>query len=70
MSLLITLPFESTVYPLVLNLVANEENEERDSSTNDKGEKRLFNSFSFEDYAWRVYHERLLLKDPLIRYRV
>ncbi|BFG41058.1 hypothetical protein CerSpe_273320 [Prunus speciosa] len=35
------------------------------------GEKegRLFKSFSLEDYAWRVYHERLFLKDPLDRYR-
>ncbi|XP_052198473.1 gibberellin 2-beta-dioxygenase 2 [Diospyros lotus] len=29
-----------------------------------------FQTFSFEDYAWRVYHERLLLKDPLDRYRI
>ncbi|PQM36873.1 GDSL esterase/lipase [Prunus yedoensis var. nudiflora] len=35
------------------------------------GEKegRLFKSFSLEAYAWRVYHERLFLKDPLDRYR-
>lgn len=36
----------------------------------EEGERPLFRSFSFEDYAWRVYHERLLLKDPLDRYRI
>ncbi|KAL7146844.1 hypothetical protein ABFS83_06G069000 [Erythranthe nasuta] len=69
MSLLITLPSESTVSPLVIGLVADRE---CDSAGDDdrSSEPRLFNSFSFEEYAWRVYHERLLLKDPLIRYRV
>ncbi|KAI3907807.1 hypothetical protein MKW98_027119 [Papaver atlanticum] len=33
-------------------------------------DKRLFSSFSFEDYTWRVYHERLPFKDPLDRYRL
>ncbi|KAI3458570.1 hypothetical protein Pfo_015233 [Paulownia fortunei] len=69
MSLLITLPMDSTVVPLVPDIVANEEGGEHDSA-NDNRERRLFNSFSFEDYAWRVYHERVLLKDPLVRYRV
>lgn len=72
MSLLITLPLESTVSPLLRDLVANEElNGECDSvDDDDKREPRLFNPFSFEEYAWRVYHQRLLIKDPLIRYRV
>ena len=43
---------------------SKEEEEEEDD------ERPLFRSFSFEDYAWRVYHERLLLKDPLDRYRI
>ncbi|KAL9163851.1 hypothetical protein ABFS82_06G068200 [Erythranthe guttata] len=69
MSLLITLQLESTVSPLVIGLVADRE---CDSTGDDdrSSEAPLFNSFSFEEYAWRVYHERLLLKDPLIRYRV
>ncbi|KAI3988931.1 hypothetical protein MKX01_016502 [Papaver californicum] len=33
-------------------------------------DKKLFRSFHFEDYAWRVYHERLPFKDPLDRYRL
>ncbi|KAK6122028.1 hypothetical protein DH2020_044226 [Rehmannia glutinosa] len=74
-SLLITLPLESTVAPLVPGLAINgteEEQEDKEGSDSTKKplEKRLFNSFSFEDYAWRVYHERILLKDPLVRYRV
>ncbi|KAL3834831.1 hypothetical protein ACJIZ3_009567 [Penstemon smallii] len=79
MSLLITLPLESTVSPLlpgpaINNGIDEQENDEEshDISTNlmITGEERQFRSFSFEDYAWRVYHEHLLLKDPLIRYRV
>ncbi|KAL0401219.1 UNVERIFIED_CONTAM: hypothetical protein Slati_4151800 [Sesamum latifolium] len=69
MSLLITLPVDSTVSPLIPDLVENEEGGEHDSLNNNR-EQRVFDSFSFEDYAWRVYHERLLLKDPLVRYRV
>ena len=100
MSVLITLPLDSTVSPLTVpkeltvdglsnilsghNLedglqVVNEEEEEisSENKVNEIGtddspqkEKRLFKSFSFEDYAWRVYHERLPLKDPLDRYRI
>ncbi|KAK4385345.1 hypothetical protein Sango_2658500 [Sesamum angolense] len=69
MSLLITLPVDSTVSPLIPDLVENEEGGEHDSVNNNR-EQRLFNSFSFEDYAWRVYHEHLHMKDPLVRYRV
>ncbi|KAL0303837.1 UNVERIFIED_CONTAM: hypothetical protein Sradi_6251800 [Sesamum radiatum] len=69
MSLLITLPVDSTVSPLILDLVENEEGGEHDSLNNNR-EQRVFKSFSFEDYAWRVYHERLLLKDSLVRYRI
>lgn len=89
MSLLVSLPLESTVSPLlpaentivhgqddddgeggggeeeIIN--AGEKEERRD------GEKVKFRSISFEDYAWRVYHERLVIsspKDPLDRYRI
>ncbi|KAI3470890.1 hypothetical protein Pfo_027553 [Paulownia fortunei] len=75
MSLLITLPVESTVSPLIPDLAINgneedQEDEEGVDSTKKTGERRLFHSFSFEDYAWRVYHERILFKDTLVRYRV
>ncbi|KAK9700009.1 hypothetical protein RND81_08G210800 [Saponaria officinalis] len=43
----------------------NEGNEDDDENE----DIRVFNSFSFEDYAWRVYYERLHFKDPLDRYR-
>ncbi|CAI9762256.1 unnamed protein product [Fraxinus pennsylvanica] len=74
MSLLITLPIESTVSPLIPKLAINgieeQENEDDGHCSEDAGEERLFQSFCFEDYAWRVYHERLFLKDPLVRYRI
>uniref|UniRef100_A0A0R0GIZ7 Non-haem dioxygenase N-terminal domain-containing protein n=1 Tax=Glycine max TaxID=3847 RepID=A0A0R0GIZ7_SOYBN len=75
MSLLITLPTDSRVAPLLPKATCNKEQkeEEVDEESNDGGEeleKRVFNSFDFEDYAWRVYHERIIFKDPLDRYRV
>ncbi|XP_076930082.1 gibberellin 2-beta-dioxygenase 4-like [Bidens hawaiensis] len=72
MSLLVTLPLESTVSPLSLKVEIGcadlTDNCNKDVYEKSK-EERLFNSFSFEDYAWRVYHERVPLKDPLDRYR-
>ncbi|KAJ9175908.1 hypothetical protein P3X46_014408 [Hevea brasiliensis] len=83
MTLLVTLPTESTVSPLLPKPIINEENANNESEvaeeveeashgigSNSKEEGRLFSSFSFEDYAWRVYHEPLLLKDPLDKYRI
>ncbi|XP_031094880.1 2-oxoglutarate-dependent dioxygenase DAO [Ipomoea triloba] len=64
-TLLITLPLDSIVSPMLPNPEKDEEHEEEDSK-----EERMFNPFQFEDYAWRIYHERLLLKDPLLRYRL
>uniref|UniRef100_A0A5B7BFQ3 Putative gibberellin 2-beta-dioxygenase 8 n=1 Tax=Davidia involucrata TaxID=16924 RepID=A0A5B7BFQ3_DAVIN len=73
MSLLVTLPVDSIVSPLLPRLIVGggEEDEVKkdDYSSADTREDSLFNSFSFEDYAWRLYHERLPLKDPLDRYR-
>ncbi|KAK6933000.1 hypothetical protein RJ641_035894 [Dillenia turbinata] len=75
MTLLVSLPMESTIAPLVPAMLEDEAEDEADHGDEDKVHKRdqeraVFRSFSFEDYAWRVYHERLLLKDPLDRYRV
>lgn len=64
MALLVTLPLESTVTPLLPKSPPPVDDGENNS------ESPMFNPFSFEDYAWRVYHERLLLKDPLVRYRL
>ncbi|CAK9173540.1 unnamed protein product [Ilex paraguariensis] len=76
MSLLMTLPVDSTVSPLLLPR-ATGSNKQDEANREDNGdcdntieERVLFNSFSFEDYAWRVYHEQIILKDPLARYRV
>ncbi|KAI4306467.1 hypothetical protein L6164_029742 [Bauhinia variegata] len=73
MSLLLTLPAETTVAPLLLKTIVDkieEEEDQEDNSEDEEGEKKMFKSFSFEDYAWRVYHERLHFNDPLDRYRV
>ncbi|XP_058181034.1 gibberellin 2-beta-dioxygenase 2 [Rhododendron vialii] len=82
MSLLVTLPLEATVSPLLIprstpadakdSQVDHNEDDGGSSSSTDTFESstRAFNSFCFEDYAWRVYHERLPSKDPLDRYRV
>ncbi|XP_019433687.1 PREDICTED: uncharacterized protein LOC109340444 [Lupinus angustifolius] len=80
MSLLITLPTETNVAPLlpkatIGNISINDQNEkeeeEEEGNNGGNGElERVFNSFDFEDYAWRIYHERLYLKDPLDRYRI
>ena len=80
MSLFVTLPSESTVSPLLPKVIADGVNAKEDEIGEDeeqddihsicKTERRLFSSFSFEDYAWRVYHETLLFKDPLDRYRI
>lgn len=89
MILLVTLPIDSIVSPLIPKLDNNNnsnngddaENTEDNNNNNniegqgqthdDEEERKLFESFSFEDYAWRVYHERLLFKDdPLDRYRI
>ncbi|KAE9614990.1 hypothetical protein Lal_00048161 [Lupinus albus] len=80
MSLLITLPIESNVVPLLpkatignINIKDQKEKDEEEEEGNNGDNEELenvFNSFDFEDYAWRVYNERLYLKDPLDRYRV
>ncbi|TMW92541.1 hypothetical protein EJD97_012885 [Solanum chilense] len=75
MTLLVTLAHENTVSPL-LPIKSPSLSEDDDGLGNNDSktiaveeESRMFNSFSFDDYAWRVYHERLILKDPLVRYR-
>ena len=77
MSLLVTLPLESTVSPLLPRAVVISNHDDTDQNDNQNQddqnesiEESMFSSFSFEDYAWRVYHERVHLKDPLDRYRI
>ncbi|PWA39072.1 2-oxoglutarate (2OG) and Fe(II)-dependent oxygenase superfamily protein [Artemisia annua] len=77
MSLLVTLPLESTVSPLLPRAVVISNHDDTDDNDNQNQddqnesiEESMFSSFSFEDYAWRVYHERVHLKDPLDRYRI
>ncbi|TVU36696.1 hypothetical protein EJB05_18640, partial [Eragrostis curvula] len=72
-TVLITLPLDTVISPLVpfSDAVAGEEghDDETDGAGGD-GDEWRFNSFLLEDYAWRVYHQRLQFKDPLVRYRI
>ncbi|XP_040996399.1 gibberellin 2-beta-dioxygenase 8 [Juglans microcarpa x Juglans regia] len=79
MSLLLTLPGDSKVSSLLPKPIGGNDQEkdeqkiQTDGSTcreHEQEERSKFNSFCFEDYAWRAYHERLLFKDPLDRYRI
>lgn len=83
MTLLLTLPVESRVSPLIPKATLTssstgqeeiiEDDQIHGSSVKEEEEEEenlVFESFDFEDYAWRVYHERLHLRDPLDRYRI
>ncbi|XWS56740.1 hypothetical protein CRYUN_Cryun09bG0111400 [Craigia yunnanensis] len=75
MSLLLTLPIDSRVTPLLPEVIdedigIGDDDESQACGNEEQKEKRLFSSFSFEDYAWRVYHECFHFKDPLDRYRI
>ncbi|CAN1174830.1 Gibberellin 2-beta-dioxygenase 1 [Linum perenne] len=58
MTLLITLPLESTISPIMKSQEKEEEQEEEG-----------YRSIGMEDYAWRVYNEPFIFKDPLHKYR-
>ncbi|ESQ48922.1 hypothetical protein EUTSA_v10020993mg [Eutrema salsugineum] len=67
MTLMLTLRMDSMVSPL--KDISDVDKEEEYAEKHDE-EGRVFRSFCFEDYAWRVYHERLFFKDPLDRYKI
>lgn len=76
-TVLITLPLDSVISPLVLlsgdageEIRNEEEGEEGMEGADVDGDGWSFHSFLLEGYAWRVYHERLQFKDPLARYRI
>uniref|UniRef100_A0A0D9V7E4 Isopenicillin N synthase-like Fe(2+) 2OG dioxygenase domain-containing protein n=1 Tax=Leersia perrieri TaxID=77586 RepID=A0A0D9V7E4_9ORYZ len=73
-TVLITLPLDTVISPLVPVTDAGEECREHDDEVDGAGDDGedgwRFHSFLLEDLAWRVYHERLQFKDPLIRYRI
>ncbi|CAG7890513.1 unnamed protein product [Brassica rapa] len=72
MTLMLTLPMDSMVSPLrdISDGDKEEEYAEEEEGVSRSDERKGFKSFCFEDYAWRVYHERLFFKDPLDRYRI
>lgn len=72
LTVLITLSLDNIISPLVpLSNAAGEgrEDEANGAGADDEDEWR-FHSFLLEDYAWRVYNQRLQFKDPLVRYRI
>ncbi|KAG2318025.1 hypothetical protein Bca4012_069000 [Brassica carinata] len=72
MTLMLTLPMDSMVSPLkhISDGDKEEAYAEEEEGASRSDERKEFKSFCFEDYAWRVYHERLFFKDPLDRYRI
>ncbi|KAL8113737.1 hypothetical protein AgCh_020869 [Apium graveolens] len=63
MTLLLTLPLDITVSTLFSKSIESHDDEEdgdddRDGKEDTAENKRLFKSFSFEDYAWRMYYEQ------------
>jgi hypothetical protein len=73
-TVLITMPLDSVISPLLPPSDAGEEDldeeEKKAEGADGDGDEWKFRSFLLEDYAWRVYHERLQFKDPLARYRI
>ncbi|CAD6229258.1 unnamed protein product [Miscanthus lutarioriparius] len=72
LTVLITLSLDNIISPLVpLSNAAGEgrEDEANGAGADDEDGWR-FHSFLLEDYAWRVYNQRLQFKDPLVRYRI
>lgn len=76
MTLLMTLEADSIVRPLVLQNTKPVEitelidEAEGSTSTHQGTDNHVFAPFTFEEYAWRIYNERIFLKDPLDRYRI
>ncbi|VAH65586.1 unnamed protein product [Triticum turgidum subsp. durum] len=75
-TVLITLPLDSVVSPLLPLSGAGEdggdvEEEEKEEVSEDGGEDGgSFRPFSLESYAWGLYHDQLESKDPLAPYRI
>lgn len=72
LTVLITLPLDNIVSPLVplSNAAAEGREAEANGAGADDEDGWRFHSFLLEDYAWRVYNQRLQFKDPLVRYRI
>ncbi|KAH7672605.1 Gibberellin 2-beta-dioxygenase protein [Dioscorea alata] len=69
LTFMVTLPLESTISPLLPLKIKDDNNGGEEEDDDDDGWKR-FTPFLMVDYAWKVYHERLTEKDPLIQYRI
>uniref|UniRef100_J3L5H0 Isopenicillin N synthase-like Fe(2+) 2OG dioxygenase domain-containing protein n=2 Tax=Oryza brachyantha TaxID=4533 RepID=J3L5H0_ORYBR len=71
-TVLITLPLDSVISPLVpvIDAAREEGRDDEEDGAGDDEDGWRFHSFLLEDLAWRIYHERLQFKDPLVRYRI
>lgn len=75
-TVLITLPLDSIVSPLLPLSGAGEEGgdvdkEEKEEVSEDGDEDGCsFRPFSLESYAWGLHHDQLESKDPLAPYRI
>jgi hypothetical protein len=72
-TVLITLTLDSVISPLVPcsdDAAGEESRHDETDGAGEDGDEWRFHSFLLEDYAWRVYHQRLQFKDPLARYRI
>lgn len=69
LTLLLTLQLDCIISPLGPSAEECSCDDDGGDNVGDNG-RRKFHGFSLEEYAWRVYNERLPLKDPLLRYRI
>uniref|UniRef100_M8BV84 Non-haem dioxygenase N-terminal domain-containing protein n=1 Tax=Aegilops tauschii TaxID=37682 RepID=M8BV84_AEGTA len=74
-TVLITLPLDSVVSPLLPLSGAGEEGgdvEKEEKEVSEDGDENVgsFRPFSLESYAWGLYHDQLESKDPLAPYRI
>lgn len=66
LSLLVTLPMDTIVSP-ILSVLSESHNECGDKEIDDNNKR--YHTFSFHEYAWKLYHRELSLKDPLLIYQ-
>ncbi|XP_009397100.2 uncharacterized protein LOC103982034 [Musa acuminata AAA Group] len=67
-TVLVTIPLDSVISPLMPLSVDGCVADIGDEGDDDDDDGKRFHAFCLEEYAWKVYHERLTLKDPLLRY--
>ncbi|KAG6500143.1 gibberellin 2-beta-dioxygenase 1-like [Zingiber officinale] len=69
LTLLLTLQLDCIISPLMPSSEECSFDDDGGDNVGDNG-RRKFHGFCLEEYAWRVYNERLPVKEPLLRYRI